>query len=423
MSRKNSIHDPERRTLLRAGLYGAGLGLAVPSLLRDAAWAAPAASATADSAPAASAPDRARILVVVELSGGCDGLNTVAPIADDAYRKARPKIALEPDEALALDDRFALHPRLFGLHNLWKQERVAIVHGCGYPNPDRSHFTSMRYWHTAAPHRAEARGWVGRYADAAWPEGREASIVNMAAQESQAVRSFEQAPIVFSDPRKYLRRGNPAAEDIYAKLSESGASRRDMLGFVRHIAATARDTSQAVRLATAGYRTPVHYGPAFAPLASGLKNVAALLEADFPAQIYYLATPGWDTHSAQSDRQNNLHLALGDAVEAFQKDLDRQGRAADVMTLVFTEFGRRVHENESGGTDHGTATPMFWIGERARAGFHGEAPSLTELDEQEDLIFTTDFRRVYASVLEQWLGTPDPAAVLGDRFEPLALTG
>jgi uncharacterized protein (DUF1501 family) len=402
-------HDPERRALLRAGLYGAGLGLGVPTLFRDVAWASPAG--------------RERILVVVELSGGCDGLNTVAPIGDDAYAKARPKIALDPAETLRLDDHFALHPRLFGLHNLWKQDRVAIVHGCGYPDPDRSHFTSMRYWHTAAPHRAEARGWVGRYADARWPEGRTSSLVNLAEQESQAIRSFEQAPIVFSDPAKYLRRGEAESRDLYARLSESGASRRDMLGFVRNIAATARETSQSVRKATSSYETPVHYGAAFAPLARGLQNVAALLEADFPAQVYYLPTPGWDTHSAQSDRHNNLHLYLGDTLEAFQKDLDRQGRAADVMTLVFTEFGRRVHENESGGTDHGTATPMLWIGERAKAGLHGKAPSLTELDEQDDLIFTTDFRRVYASVLEEWLGLAESSPILGARFEPLGLTG
>lgn len=402
-------HDPERRALLRAGLYGAGFGLGMPSLFRDAAWASPA--------------ERERILVVVELSGGCDGLNTVAPIGDDAYAKARPKIAIEPDEALRLDEHFSLHPRLFGLHNLWKRDEVAIVHGCGYPNPDRSHFTSMRYWHTAAPHRAEARGWVGRYADNAWPKGRSSGLVNLADQESQAIRSFDQAPIVFSDPAKYLRRGDAESQDLYARLSESGASRRDMLGFVRNIAATARETSQSVRKATSGYETPVHYGAAFTPLASGLKNVAALLDANFPAQVYYLPTPGWDTHSAQTDRHNNLHLYLGDALEAFQKDLDRQGRAADVMTLVFTEFGRRVSENESGGTDHGTATPMFWIGQHAKAGFHGEAPSLTALDEQDDLIFTTDFRRVYASVLEEWLGLPSAAPILGSGFEPLAITG
>ena len=322
---------------------------------------------------------------------------------------------------LRLDDHFALPPRLFGLHNLWKQERVAIVHGCGYPNPDRSHFMSMRYWHTAAPHRAEPRGWVGRYADSAWPAGRKAGLVNLAAQESPAVRSFQQAPIVFADPEKYARRGDPAAEDLYVKLSEAGASRRDMLGFVRNMAATARQTSRSVREATGAYETPVAYGPGFQPLGRGLKNVAALLDADFPARVYYVATPGWDTHSAQTDRQNNLHLYLGDSLEAFQKDLDRLGRSGDVMTLVFTEFGRRVGENQSGGTDHGTATPMLWIGQHAKAGFHGQAPSLTELDEQDDLVFTTDFRRVYASMLEQWMGVADPSAILGEGFEPLDL--
>jgi len=400
--------------LLRAGLYGAGFGMTVPALLRNAAWAAPGVS-SADTG-------RERILVVVELTGGCDGLNTVAPVGDDAYAKARPKLAIDPDEALRLDDVFSLHPRLIGLHDLWKRDRLAIVHGCGYPDPDRSHFTSMRYWHTAAPHHAEPRGWIGRYADATWPGGRTAGLVNLAGQESPAIRSFEQAPIVFDDPAKYQRLGNAASEDLYQKLSGAGASRRDMLGFVRHIAATARATSQSVRAATAAYRTPVHYGAGFVPLARGLRNVAALLHADFPARVYYVATPGWDTHSAQTSRHDNLHLYLGDALEAFQKDLDRQGREASVMTLVFTEFGRRVAENASGGTDHGTATPMMWIGQHARPGLHGAAPSLTELDDPGDLIFTTDFRRVYASVLESWLGVPDAAAILGDHYAPLEIT-
>ena len=343
-----------RRELMRASLAGAAVGaLSVPAWARESAR-----------------EDAERILVVVELAGGNDGLNT-------------------------------------------------IVHGCGYPNPTRSHFTSMRDWHTATPGVAERTGWVGRLADARWSEGRRNALVQVARQESLALRSRAQSPIVFSTPETFLRRGHHAADPVYAEFTRDGSA-TGTLSFVRDAARTAEQSSALVREATSAYSTPISYGTGAAPLARDLRNVAALMAADFPARIYYVGMSGFDTHGAQNDRHNNQLMYLGDALEGFQRDLARLGRQDEVMMLVFTEFGRRVAENQSGGTDHGAAGPMWLVGSRVRGGFHGSFPSLTDLDDG-DLRMTTDFRRVYASVLRGWMDVDEPAPVLRGEFDALPI--
>jgi len=387
----------------------AGLACGVPPLLRRAAWGATRESLRgSDSAQ--------RVLVVVELAGGNDGLNTLVPIRHDAYYAARPKLAIARETTLRLDDAFGLHPSLVGLHNLFEAGQAAVIHGCGYPRPDRSHFTSMRYWHTGRPHRAEPFGWVGRLADEAWPAGRTASLVNLGQRESPAVRSRSQAPIVFADPADYVRRGDPSADETYGRLLEEGLSQGETLSLVRHLARTASETQERVRAATSRYETPVSYGVPFPTLTRDLRNVAALLADDFPARIFYVSFGGFDTHAAQAGQQQLLLQYFADAVEGFHKDLERIGLDAEVLTLAFTEFGRRVAENRSVGTDHGTATPMWLFGKPVVPGLHGRFPELEDLDAG-DLRFTTDFRQVYAAAL-RWMGS-DPAAVLGPGFPPL----
>jgi uncharacterized protein (DUF1501 family) len=390
-----------RRDFLRASLAGT-LGLSLPLLFQRAALAA----------------ERERVLVVVELAGGNDGLNTVVPVRDDHYRRLRPTLALAREQTLRLDDGFGLHPRAIGLANLFGAGRLAVVHGCGYPEPDRSHFTALRYWHTAAPHRGEERGFLGRAADALWPAGREAALVGLGEQESLALRSHGQGAIVFADPAQYQRRGEPGAGALYQRLVEAGASRRDTLAFVREVARVAADSSGRVREACARYQTPVSYGASFPTISRDLRNVAALLDAGFPARVYYLSFSGFDTHGAQRERQQLLLQYAADALEGFSRDLDRIGRANEVLVLAFSEFGRRVAENASGGTDHGAAGPMFLAGAPVVGGLHGTPPDLGDLDDG-DLRFSTDFRRVYATALA-WLGAP-PADVLGPGFAPLPL--
>ncbi len=402
--------SPTRREVLRAGLGVAGLAAGVPPLFRRAAWA--------ETAAALAGRERhpERILVVVELAGGNDGLNTVVPHRQDAYSRARPSLRLTADETLPLEGDFRLHPGLASVAALYARGRTAIVHGCGYARPDRSHFTSMRYWHTAAPHRTEPLGFLGRTADALWPEGGEARVVNLGQQESPAVRSRHQAPIVFADPAEYARHGDPSAQEAYDQLLAQGGSRNDAVDFVRQLARTARDTQRQVQDATARYTSPVSYGVPFPTITRDLKNVAALLAAGFPARVYYLSFSGFDTHADQLGRQNLLLQYFGDAMAGFQNDLERIGLDDRVLTMAFTEFGRRVAENESGGTDHGTATPVWLFGANVVGGLHGRFPDLEDLDDG-DLRFTTDFRRVYGAAL-QWLGA-DAAAALGPGHPPL----
>lgn len=397
-----------RRDLLRAGLFGA-TGLGVPGLWRQAALAS-AGGARED-----------RTLVVVELAGGNDGLNTIVPYGDDAYHRARPNLAIAREDVLRIDPYWGFHPRMKGLRNLFSDGRVAIVHGCGYPNPSRSHFSALEYWQTAVPRGAEPYGWVGRLADARWPDGRPDTLVNITERESLAIRSAHHAPIVFSDPRTFVRAGDPDAADVYRRLTQGeDPNAPSTVAFMRRIARTAEASAQQVREATRRYETPISYGTAVASLARDLRNVAALLDAGFPARVYYVSMSGFDTHAAQADTQNNLLLYVGDALEGFFRDLDRQGRSEEVAMLVFTEFGRRVAENEGGGTDHGTATPMWLLGSSVQGGLHGRAPSLEDLDEG-DLRMTTDFRSVYASVLEQWMGVGDASDVLKSSHAPLPL--
>ena len=395
-----------RRDLLRAGALGAA-GAAMPGLWQRSAMAL---------------DEPGQILVVVELAGGNDGLNTLVPYRNDAYYEARPKIAIEPDALLRLDDEFGLHPRLLGLRNLWEKQQVAVVHGCGYPNPTRSHFSAMAWWHSGVPHGAEPLGWLGRGADARWPDGRPNTIVNIAQRESLAVRSGRHAPIVFSDPKSFVRAGDRESNALYRRMTHEApdANPSSNLAFLRDIARSAERSASRVREAISRYETPVSYGSVAASLGNDLRNVTALIASDFPARVYYLSMGGFDTHGSQTSTQNNLLMYVGDALEGFLSDVERNGRASDVTVLVFTEFGRRVAENRSGGTDHGTATPVWLLGPRVKPGFHGSPPSLTELDDG-DLMMTSDFRRVYASVLSQWLGVAEPGSLLRGDFTPLDL--
>jgi uncharacterized protein (DUF1501 family) len=335
-----SVIPLSRRTFLRAGLAGLGAGIG-SGLGAAPLW--PMQARAGSPMVSKAAPDSGPILVVVELAGGNDGLNTIIPYRDDVYHHSRPKLAIRKENVIRIHDEFGFHPRLIGLRNLWRKDKVAIVHGCGYPEPTRSHFSSMEYWHTGCPHTGEPLGWVGRLADARWPGERRGTLVNISERESLAVRSAQHAPIVFSDPRTFIRRSGSGADDVYREMIRNrGESGSATLAYLRDIARTAEESSRVVRQATSSYQTSTSYGSSVANLGRDLRNVAALLRADFPARIYYLSMPGFDTHSGQSQHQANLLMYLGDALEGFMNDLENLGRCDDVAILVFTEFGRRV---------------------------------------------------------------------------------
>ena len=390
---------PMRRMLLGAGLalpFGATLG------------AARANEATKE-----------RILVVLEMSGGNDGLNTVVPHADDIYYRLRPHIAIRPERVRRIDERHGFNPGMSGFERLYKDGRLAIVHGCGYDQPSFSHFASMAYWHTAAPNSGEATGWIGRLADALRPSGDPGFVINIASSQSLAVSSRGQVPVVFDDPERFVRQAPFEEQGLIARDTPQDDDRNLTRRYLHDIARSARVSSDRVRDACASYRTSVDYGL----LTLDLPKVAALIAAGVSTRLYYVSyrNNAFDTHVHQVDQHQRLLTYVSDAVAGFLRDMERIGRADDVVLLAFSEFGRRVPENANLGTDHGTAGPMFVAGKPVRGGQYGEPPDLARRTADDNLVHTSDFRRVYASVVEGWLGLPDAAPVLRGRFEPFPI--
>ncbi|MEZ5658630.1 MAG: DUF1800 family protein [Burkholderiaceae bacterium] len=396
--------DLIRRRMIRAGVAAA---------VSPWAGAMPVAMAAGNRNPETDGREgRPPILVVVELSGGNDGLNSVVPFGDDAYYRHRPKIGIREADTLRLDAHYGLNPGMLGFHRLWQESQLAIIHGCGYAQPSYSHFTSMAYWHTGAPNRGDALGWVGRLADSMADTRRENMIINVAASQSLAVRSAVHTPVVFQEPERFARY-QWMQEPVRA--SASGPSGNPARDFLRAVDASARASSALIGDAWGRYQTDVDYG--LVPM--DLPKVAACIAAGLPTQLYYVSyrNNAFDTHVNQPALHRRLLSYACDGVFGFIRDMRRLGMAERVLVMVFSEFGRRVTENANLGTDHGTANVMFLAGAPVRGGHYGEAPSLTDLAD-DNLRHTTDFRRVYATVIERWLGA-DSARVLKGAFEPL----
>jgi uncharacterized protein (DUF1501 family) len=363
-----------------------------------------------------AATQEAPILVAVELSGGNDGLNSVVPYGDDAYYQARPTIGIAKQDLLVLDDHYGLNPGMEGLHKLWQDQQLAIIHGCGYEQPSFSHFTSMAYWHTAAPNQGRDSGWVGRLADVMSPTFRDEMIVNIGASQSLAVNSKHHTPLVFDDPTRFARHqwmgsARSSSEPAQTLTSSTGNPTRD---FLRRLDRSAQQSSEKIRNAWANYQTDVDYG--IAPM--DLPKVAACIAAGLPTQLYYVSfrNNAFDTHVNQPPLHRRLLSYACDGIFGFLQDIERIGRSREVVVMVFSEFGRRVPENANLGTDHGTANAMFLIGKSVKGGHYGDAPSLTDLTDGDNLIHTTDFRSVYATAIQGWLGV-DANQVLGKQFD------
>ena len=406
-----------RRDFLTRGLYGIGVGAGLPLVLSrtSAALAAQALQGTS----AERYPER--ILVVIELSGGNDGLNTVVPFGDAAYYRARPRLGVPEKEVIKITPGLGFHPSLVGFERLYKEGQLAVVHGCGYDRPSLSHFSSMGFWHTGVPNGGEPLGWLGRLADERYAQSERNVIVNIGSSQSLAVRSGRHSPLVFDDPARFRREGTDAEKSTLEQLSQPRTTSNPMLEFLSSAAHNAAESSDVVRQASATYRTPVDYGIG-GGLGGNLQRVAALIAAKMPTRLYYVSYAGnsFDTHVQQADLHSRLLMYTADAVHGFMKDMERIGRASEVAVVMFTEFGRRVEENGSLGTDHGTATPMFLIGKGVKGGFYGTPPSLTDLDDG-NLKMTTDFRRVYATAIREWLGCDDAPAILKGSFAPLGI--
>ncbi len=404
-----------RRDFLRTSALVA-LAPAVPAFLTRSAQAAPS--------------DRdGRVLVVVQLSGGNDGINTVVPYADEEYPRLRKQLRLPTAEIKKMNDHVGLHPALGDFARLLEDGRLAIIQGVGYPNPSRSHFKSMAYWHTArldvkgdnpngdqfVPGLVGGQGWLGRALDRApAPADRAPASVSVGlGPQPVALRGGRAVSAALSRLDDLALGGdlNPAGA-----FPPSGPG-DDVRAFVRRSLldayATADRLKGAARAEGAGARYPA------SGLADDLRLVARLMRAGFGTRVYYVEQGSYDTHAAQLATHERLLGDLGAAVRAFLDDLKGAGLAERVAVLCFSEFGRRAAENGSYGTDHGTAGPVFLAGGRVRAGLVGATPGLADLDGG-DLKMGIDFRRVYATALEDWLGLA-ARPVLAGVFERLPL--
>ena len=400
----NTVFSQRRRNLLKAGGYGMALGAMQTGGFSPFVQAA---SAVADSN---------KILVVLELSGGNDGLNTLVPYGDDAYYRHRPKLGIPQNKLRKIDDHFGFNPDMAGFESLYKDGKMAVIHGCGYAQPSFSHFTSMAYWHTAAPNSGEQLGWVGRLADEIDPQQTPNYIVNVDEAQSLAVVARDHVPVVFDDPEQFGRKGLFQARTLLEQPQAPMGDVNNAQRYLFNIAKSAQQASRQVREACATYETPVDYGI----ISLDLDKIAALINAGMETRLYYTSFRhnAFDTHVQQPNLHQRLLTYFSDAVSGFFKDMERIGRADDVVMMVFSEFGRRLAENTNLGTDHGTANHMYLIGNAVQGGHYGTLPSLTEFGEDGNLIYTTDFRRVYATAIEGWLGHSDTEKLLKGKFEP-----
>jgi uncharacterized protein (DUF1501 family) len=397
-----------REFLSAAGGAFVSLGHGVPRLFAQAAAAA-AAGAAND-----------HVLVVVELNGGNDGLNTLIPFEDPLYYTNRRTLGIPAQEVVKLNDRVALHPKLAPLGELFKQGRVVALQGVGYPNPDRSHFRSMEIWHTAsvAPQVPPA-GWLGRFLDATRPATADPPLRGLGLSEAlpQALRTQSGAVPVIGELEALIQDDTSRAAEsaLMRKLSIDGAKGAGPLGFLRQQAEASYRAAETLQKAAQSYRSTVAYPEG--ELGGQLRRAAQVLAGDTKARVLFASQGGYDTHATQADTHGAQLDHLAQSLAAFDKDMAGLKLADRVVILVFSEFGRRVDENASRGTDHGAASCAFLVGSKVKGGLAGQYPSLEKLGEG-DLIHTTDFRSVYATLLTGWLGCP-AEKVLGERFPAL----
>jgi uncharacterized protein (DUF1501 family) len=400
-----------RRDLLRLGAGGLGFSLfggigPVPHLFSRASQVAAQTLSN-------------RILVVFEWFGGNDGLNTIVPYGDAAYYQHRPKIGIREKDVLKIDAQFGWHKSMAGMKQLYDEGKVAIVQGVGYDQPSFSHFSSMSFWHTAAPNSGNEYGWIGRVASALDPTGAHQNmIVNIADSQSLAVKAEKHVPLVFSDPAKFQRSVFAQEKPTLDALAAQHAAVGDAHRYVLDVTRSAAQASAVVRAAWSNYKGKDN--PDLRLL--DLDKVVALIEADFPTRLYYvpLRNSLFDTHVNQASPHERQLEYCSDAIAGFCREMKRIGRADDVVVYVHSEFGRRVPENTSLGTDHGTAQVNFVIGNGVKGGMYGTPPSLTNLVLDGNLENTTDFRRVYGTVIQDWLGA-NTSKVLGQKFESLGM--
>jgi uncharacterized protein (DUF1501 family) len=396
-----------RRTFLKSSI-------ASSSLISLSGWAPGILRSAANGSPHGE-----KVLVVLQLSGGNDGLNTVIPYGDDEYFRNRFTLAIPQSNLLQLDNYHGLHPSLKGFERLWQHRKLSIIQGVGYPEPNRSHFESMDLWHTAHQNTPSVRtGWLGRWSSTLPTETQLEAIHFGTERQPLALASATRTALSLRSLDTFRNESDGLSPELWKRIATARVNEDSgLLGYLQKNAGMAWEASQRLdrigQLTASGSKYPQ------TELARKLSMVSTLIEADFPTRVYYVAMDGFDTHANQGESHAGLLKELGDAAEAFLDDLQQQGNGERVLLFVFSEFGRRLRENASRGTDHGAAAPVFVLGNQVRAGLVTRHPSLTDL-QGGDLKHRVDYRQVYWTLLHQWLKA-DAKAILGRDYDPLDL--
>lgn len=431
-----------RREFLRSTLLGASATWTVPMFVERTFADLHMGARDLATQPVTGKDDT--ILIVLQLAGGNDGLNTLVPFADDAYHKARPRLAKKEKEIITLGDHLGLNASMPFLGSLFKEGNLGVVQGVGYPNPNRSHFVSTSIWETADLENRSSTGWIGRYFDNACSGADPTVGISLNKTQPESFGALKNPGVCLSSPELYrwIHGGGEKAraEEFFASLNSpedddspvdgasidmpavgrpGGIEGESNLAFLERVAMDARVSSAKILELAAKHKTKVIYEGT--PIARSLNMVSRLIAGGMPTRVYYVSHGGFDTHNQQVNSHDRLLGQLDRALKSFFADLKAQGNADRVVLMTFSEFGRRVAENASAGTDHGRASCLFVAGEGVKGGLYGKYPSLTDLD-QGDLKHTVDFRGVYASVLEGWLKTPSKPVLRGE-FAKLGLIG
>lgn len=431
-----------RRDFMRSAVLGASATWTLPGFI-DRTFAQLSEDASDKSVQFATGKDDT-ILVVLQLAGGNDGLNTLVPFGNDEYYKARPKLAKAKKDLIQLGDGLGLNNAMPFLGKAFQGGGLGVIQGVGYPNPNRSHFVSTSIWETADTENRSNTGWLGRYFDNAC-EGTDPTLgISFNKSTPESFGAIRNPGVSLSSPELYrwIHGGGQKAqaEEFFEDLNQPSDVEEDLvdggsigmaaggkiggvagesnLAFLERVALDAQVSSKKILEIAAKHKTKVSYDGT--PIARNLNLVSRMIAGGMPTRVYYVSHGGFDTHNGQINTHDRLLGQLDSALKSFFADIKEQGNDKRVVLMTFSEFGRRVSENASSGTDHGKASCMFVLGGGVKGGLYGEYPSLTNLS-QGDLVHTIDFRKVYADLLTGWLKAPNVEKILGGKYEGIGL--
>jgi len=408
-----------RRTMLKDGMLAVSAGMVMPTVFSRGL--ASAKALTMDNARASLAASD-HVLIVVQMAGGNDGLNTVIPYTDPTYLKVRPTLAIPQNKVLTLNDRLGLHPNLTPLKSLWDQGHLAVVESIGYPNQSLSHFQAMDIWQTLDLTGNGSEGWLGKLvAGLVDQDGHPFKALDIGTQTAQALASISTPVPTLASTKTYRLAADPidvvegenARLQALMKLYNTYPKSSPYAALLDATALNAQDGASQLQTADAAYHPAVTYPTG--PFSSGLQVLAEAIVQDLGLRVGYVTLGGFDTHANEQPTHDALMTTLANGLSAFYNDLVQHGKADNVIIMTWSEFGRRVTENGSQGTDHGTSAPLFVLGNAINKGIYGDPPSLTDLDSNGNLKYTVDFRSVYATVLDRWMGASSQD-VLGGSF-------